>query len=217
MEAGAQCCLDGSHCPQGNSCYIVAGYDTMRCCTNSRCTAYVDEMGSTTTASTSTTTRTYTTTSTQYYYWTVTWWYYSYYWTYSIDIEASIVTSTRETTSSTWSVRTTDSDAAETYFSSLSSDLELPTPASATSLESLAGETSYVSETVTETASAGFEETASGPAPTASDSGDDAGSGEQAGGGGGGGGANVASGFFDRSVVAFLTFGVGVGVAAIML
>merc|ERR1712000_776868 len=166
----------------------------MRCCTNSRCTAYVDEMGSTTTASTSTTTRTYTT-----------------------DIEASIVTSTRETTSSTWSVRTTDSDAAETYFSSLSSDLELPTPASATSLESLAGETSYVSETVTETASAGFEETASGPAPTASDSGDDAGSGEQAGGGGGGGGANVASGFFDRSVVAFLTFGVGVGVVAIML
>lgn len=208
MEEGAQCCPDGSHCPSGNSCYIVEGYDTMRCCTNSRCTAYIDETGSTSRATTSTTTRTYTTTSTQYYYWTVTWYYYYYFWTYSIDIEASIVTSTRETTSSTWSVRTTDSSAAEDYFSSLSSDLELPTPASATSLESLAGETSYVSETVTETetASAGFEDTASAAAPSATNSPD-----------GPGGGANVAVGFFDRSVVAFLTFGVGVGVAAMML
>lgn len=183
----------------------------MRCCTNSRCTAYIDETGSTSTASTRTTTRTYTTTSTQYYYWTVTWWYYYYYWTYSIDIEASIVTSSRETTSSTWSVRTTDSSAAEDYFSSLSETMDLPTPASATSLESLAGETSFVSETVTETASAGSEETASGPPGPEETAGDGSGGGPPP------GGANLAAGFFDRAVVAFLTFGVGVGVAAVML
>ncbi|RFU81697.1 carbohydrate-binding module family 18 [Trichoderma arundinaceum] len=71
--------------------------------------------------------------------------YWYYYWTYSIDIQASIVTSTRSTTWTTFSVKTTDAGAASEYFSSKSKTLSLPTPAAATSLESLAGSTSFVS------------------------------------------------------------------------
>ncbi|UKZ78593.1 hypothetical protein TrVFT333_006339 [Trichoderma virens FT-333] len=103
------------------------------------------ENGKTTYAPTTTTTHTFTTTYYQYYYWTVTWYYWYYYWTYSIDIQASIVTSTRSTTWTTFSVKTTDAAAASEYFSSKSQTLSLPTPAAATSLESLAGSTSFVS------------------------------------------------------------------------
>ncbi|KAM0250535.1 hypothetical protein ACHAQJ_008586 [Trichoderma viride] len=71
--------------------------------------------------------------------------YWYYYWTYSIDIQASIVTSTRSTTWTTFSVKTTDASAASEYFSSKSKMLSLPTPAAATSLESLAGSTSFIS------------------------------------------------------------------------
>ncbi|KAM0513290.1 hypothetical protein ACHAPE_007942 [Trichoderma viride] len=79
------------------------------------------------------------------YYWTVTWYYWYYYWTYSIDIQASVVTSTRSTTQTVFSVKTTDAGAASEYFSEKSRTLSLPTPAAATSLESLAGSTSFVS------------------------------------------------------------------------
>ncbi|KAH0489801.1 hypothetical protein TgHK011_001299 [Trichoderma gracile] len=71
--------------------------------------------------------------------------YWYYYWTYSIDIQASIVTSSRSSTWTTFSVKTTDASAASEYFSSKSKTLSLPTPAAATSLESLAGSTSFVS------------------------------------------------------------------------
>ncbi|KAM0449891.1 hypothetical protein ACHAPV_006920 [Trichoderma viride] len=99
----------------------------------------------TTYAQTTTTTHTYTTTYYQTYYWTVTWYYWYYYWTYSIDIQASVVTSTRSTTQTVFSVKTTDASAASDYFSEKSRTLSLPTPAAATSLESLAGSTSFVS------------------------------------------------------------------------
>ncbi|PON26602.1 hypothetical protein TGAM01_v204612 [Trichoderma gamsii] len=79
------------------------------------------------------------------YYWTVTWYYWYYYWTYSIDIQASVVTSTRSTTQTVFSVKTTDAGAASEYFSEKSRTLSLPTPAAATTLESLAGSTSFVS------------------------------------------------------------------------
>ncbi|KAK1239863.1 hypothetical protein MKX08_007305, partial [Trichoderma sp. CBMAI-0020] len=108
------------------------------------CTAHVDD-GKTTYARTTTTTHTYTTTYYQTYYWTVTWYYWYYYWTYSIDIQASIVTSTRSTTQTVFSVKTTDAGAASEYFSEKSKTLYLPTPAAATSLESLAGSTSFLS------------------------------------------------------------------------
>lgn len=71
--------------------------------------------------------------------------YWYYYWTYSIDIQASVVTSTRSTTQTVFSVKTTDAGAASEYFSEKSKTLSLPTPAAATSLESLAGSTSFVS------------------------------------------------------------------------
>ncbi|OTA07366.1 hypothetical protein A9Z42_0082550 [Trichoderma parareesei] len=116
----------------------------MVCCTDAKCTAHVDD-GKTTYAPTTTSTHTYTTTYYQYYYWTVTWYYWYYYWTYSIDIHASIVTSSRSTTWTTFSVKTTDASAASEYFSSKSKTLSLPTPAAATSLESLAGSTSFAS------------------------------------------------------------------------
>lgn len=69
--------------------------------------------------------------------------YYYYYWTYSARIEASIVTSSRETRYTTYSLTTTDADAASSYFSDVSRTLTLPTPAAATSLEFLAGSTSF--------------------------------------------------------------------------
>ncbi|KAK4072954.1 uncharacterized protein Triagg1_5631 [Trichoderma aggressivum f. europaeum] len=116
----------------------------MVCCTDEHCTAHVDN-GKTTYAQTTTSTHTYTTTYYQYYYWTVTWYYWYYYWTYSIDIQASIVTSSRSTTWTTFSVKTTDAAAASEYFSSKSRTLSLPTPAAATSLESIAGSTSFIS------------------------------------------------------------------------
>lgn len=71
--------------------------------------------------------------------------YWYYYWTYSIDIQASVVTSTRSTTQTVFSVKTTDAGAASEYFSEKSRTLSLPTPAAATTLESLAGSTSFVS------------------------------------------------------------------------
>ncbi|KAL7943933.1 hypothetical protein V8C42DRAFT_92457 [Trichoderma barbatum] len=144
MPLGDQCCLDESHCPAGNNCYISVRTSNMICCTDEKCTAHV-ENGKTTYATTMTRTHTFTTTYYQYYYWTVTWYYWYYYWTYSIDIQASIVTSTRSTTWTTFSVKTTDAAAASEYFSSKSRTLSLPTPAGATSLESLAGSTSFVS------------------------------------------------------------------------
>lgn len=140
---GGECCSDESYCNPGNHCFIYPDSNARRCCTDRWCTAVVLDDGRTSYATTSTTTRTITTTSTQYYYWTVTWWYWYYYWSYSIEIEASIVTSTRSTTSSTLSVFTTDAAAATDYFNSLSSDLELPTPEAAVTLESLAGQTSF--------------------------------------------------------------------------
>jgi len=218
IPSGSQCCKDGSYCPRGNNCYLVPGYSSLKCCTDNQCTAYVDEAGTTTSAPTSTTTYTYTTTSTQYYYWTVTWWYWYYYWTYSIAIDASIVTSSRTTTSSTLSVRTTDAAAAESYFSSLSEDLTLPTPASATELETLAGETSYVGEASTT-------EDRELPGATITSAGDDDREGNDppprsGGGGPPAGDDNVARALYsslDGFTAAFLTFGVGVGVVAVML
>ena len=148
----------------------------------------------------------------------MTWWYWYYYWTYSVAIDASIVTSSRTTTSSTLSVRTTDSAAAESYFSSLSEDLTLPTPASATELETLAGETSYVGE-----ASSTEDSDRAGPTNAAGD--DDREDDDPPPRVGGGGGppeseVNIARALYshlDGLTAAFLTFGFGVGVAAVML
>ncbi|KAL6898524.1 hypothetical protein GGI43DRAFT_78678 [Trichoderma evansii] len=144
MPTGNQCCEDESNCPAGNGCYLSELLNRVICCTDSKCTAHVDN-GKTTYAQTTTTTQTYTTTYYQTYYWTVTWYYWYYYWTYSIDIQASVVTSTRSTTQTVFSVTTTDAGAASEYFSEKSKTLSLPTPAAATSLESLAGSTSFVS------------------------------------------------------------------------
>ncbi|KAL7921432.1 carbohydrate-binding module family 18 protein [Trichoderma austrokoningii] len=144
MPTGDQCCEDESHCPAGNNCYLSSLSNAIVCCTDAKCTAHVDD-GKTTYAQTTTTTRTYTTTYYQTYYWTITWYYWYYYWTYSIDIQASVVTSTRSTTQTVFSVTTTDISAASEYFSEKSKTLSLPTPAAATSLESLAGSTSFIS------------------------------------------------------------------------
>ncbi|KAL7956635.1 hypothetical protein V8C34DRAFT_315520 [Trichoderma compactum] len=144
MPVGDQCCTDESHCERGNNCYRNLRTNQMVCCTDEHCTAHVDN-GKTTYAQTTTSTHTYTTTYYQYYYWTVTWYYWYYYWTYSINIQASIVTSSRSTTWTTFSVKTTDAAAASEYFSSKSRTLSLSTPAAATSLESIAGSTSFIS------------------------------------------------------------------------
>ncbi|KAI9155758.1 carbohydrate-binding module family 18 protein [Paramyrothecium foliicola] len=106
-----------------------------------------------------TTTYSITTTRVRYYYWTVTYWYWYYYWTYSVRIEASVVTSSRSTTSTIFSVETTDAGAASRYFEDLSETIALPTPAEATQLESLAGRTSYIEEPTTSTSSTLPEET----------------------------------------------------------
>ncbi|KAI0452788.1 hypothetical protein F5B21DRAFT_506012 [Xylaria acuta] len=201
---GGACCLDESYCPPGNHCYSLTGYDDPVCCTNSACTAYVEENGSTSYASTTSSTRTYTTTRTQYYYWTVTWWYWYYYWTYSYAIEASVVTSTQSTTSSALSVLATDADAASSYFSELSSAIDLPTPAEATSLESLAGSTS--------TSESDF--TTGRAAPTTAGSSGDGGSGSDD------RPVNNAPGLWsqlDGFTVGFLTFGTAVGLTAALL
>ncbi|KID92270.1 carbohydrate-binding module family 18 protein [Metarhizium guizhouense ARSEF 977] len=141
IPSGAECCKNGRYCEAGNHCYVLPSQGNLPvCCTDSRCTARV-ENGRTTYATSRTTTRTYTTTRTQYYYWTMTWYYYYYYWTYSTVIEASVVTSARTSTTSVLSVSTTAAAAASSYFSSVSSTLSFSTPASATSLASLTGST----------------------------------------------------------------------------
>lgn len=154
----------------------------------------------------------------------MTWWYYYYYWSYSVAIDASIVASSRTTTSSTLSVRTTDAAAAEGYFSSLSADLTLPTPASATELETLAGETSYVGEASSTEDKDGPEATvtAAGDDDREDDDREDDGPPPRIGGGSGPPPSddNVARALYshlDRLTAAFLTFGVGVGVVAVML
>ncbi|KAK9435169.1 NHL repeat-containing protein [Metarhizium brunneum] len=141
IPSSAECCKNGRYCEAGNHCYILSSQGNLPvCCTDSRCTARV-ENGRTTYATSRTTTRTYTTTRKQYYYWTMTWYYYYYYWTYSTVIEASVVTSARTSTTSVLSVSTTAAAAASSYFSSVSSTLSFSTPASATSLASLTGST----------------------------------------------------------------------------
>ncbi|KAI1178965.1 hypothetical protein F4777DRAFT_536329 [Nemania sp. FL0916] len=198
---GGDCCSDESSCYPGNQCYKYAGYDQPVCCTDAQCTAHVEENGSTSYATTTTTTRTYTTAYTQYYYWTVTWWYWYYYWTYSYDIEASIVTSTRSTTSSTLSVQTTDADAASSYFRTVSETLVLPTPSSATELESLASSTFSAASS---TSSAPSEN------PTGSANSDNEG-------GPSNGAARGLWSGLDAFTVGFVTFGVGVGLVAALL
>lgn len=206
----------GSHCPAGNSCYTMDGYSRMVCCTNSQCTAVVDVDGSTSYASTTTSTREYTTTRLQYYYWTVTWYYYYYYWSYSYAISASIVTSSRTSTYSTLSVRTTDAVAASDYFSSLSADITLPTPASATELESLAGSTSFVGGTSTDDGG-NTEPTLRAGGPDDNDGGNGGGSGGDTGGGGDASVARALFGSLDLFTTLFLTFGVAVGAVAVWL
>ncbi|OAQ63249.2 hypothetical protein VFPPC_09124 [Pochonia chlamydosporia 170] len=178
IPSGAECCNGGRFCEAGNHCYILPSKGNLPvCCTNSRCTAHV-ENGVTTYASSSTTTRTYTTTRTRYYYWTITWYYYYYYWTYSAVIEASVVTSSRTSTTSVLSVSTTAAAAASRYFDSVSSTLTFSTPAAATSLASLTGSTKTVGDggpTVTD-GPGGSENTGNGgnggdSAPTTSASG----------------------------------------------
>ncbi|KAI0528404.1 hypothetical protein GGR58DRAFT_496113 [Xylaria digitata] len=196
------CCSDESSCNPGNNCYVYPDdpVDPF-CCTDSSCTAFVDEYGITSYASTTTTTRTYTFTSTRYYYWTVTWWYWYYYWTYSIAFDASIVTSSRSTTSSVFSVRTTDADAASTYFSELSETLVLPTPSAATSLASLAGSTS-ASQSATDGAPSSSSSSNTGPGSSNEP------------------GSSTARSLWshlDGFTVGFLTFGVGVGLTAVLL
>ncbi|KAK7209986.1 hypothetical protein V2G26_017164 [Clonostachys chloroleuca] len=139
---GGQCCSDESFCTPGNKCYIHPTQGRV-CCTDEKCTAHVDDNGSTRYATTTTTTQPVTTTLTQTYTWTVTYWYWYYYWTVSVQIDASIVTSTRRTTTTWFVVATTDAAAASEYFSNLSKTVVLSTPAEATSLETLAGRTSF--------------------------------------------------------------------------
>ncbi|KAI0408540.1 hypothetical protein F4802DRAFT_593956 [Xylaria palmicola] len=213
---GGDCCSDESHCSPGNACYRLAASGRLVCCTDAACTAHVEPDGSTSYASTTTSTRTYTTTRTQYYYWTVTWWYWYYYWTYSYAIEASIVTSTQSTTSSVLSVLTTDADAASSYFSEMSSTIDLPTPAGATSLESLAGSTS-LGDLPSSTSTSESDFTTGRAAPTtagSSDNGDNGGSGL------GDGLVNNAPGLWsqlDGFTVGFLTFSTAVGLTAALL
>ncbi|KAI3321816.1 hypothetical protein HD806DRAFT_147787 [Xylariaceae sp. AK1471] len=220
----SECCGDGSYCYAGNQCYILPGEDRDVCCTNSKCTAHVDENGSTSYASTTTTTRTYTTTSTQYYYWTVTWWYWYYYWTYSV--RASIVTSSQSTTTSAFSVLTTDANAASSYFSELSKTIVLPTPSAATSLESLAGSTLAESTSSRSTSSGSTSSrsissrsTSSG-STSASKSATTSISFTGSPVSGDGPGNSAARGLWsqlDGFTVGFLTFGVGVGLVAALL
>ncbi|KAI3324360.1 hypothetical protein HD806DRAFT_543698 [Xylariaceae sp. AK1471] len=219
---GGDCCSDETYCPVGNNCYRDPDHVDPVCCTNSYCTAYVDDYGSTSYASTSTTTRTYTTTYSQYYYWTVTWWYWYYYWTYSV--EASIVTSSQSTTSSVLSVKTTDADAATSYFSELSETIVLPTPSSATSLESLARSTSTTSST-TSTSTSDTTRTTSANVSTKStsarESTTDANSSDNGGPSGSDRtGSSAAQGLWsqlDGFTAGFLTFGVGIGLIAALL
>lgn len=86
MPDGAECCGDGyGFCDSPNHCYKYQGQVRDVCCTDSSCTAYVDNgvtsyRTSSTRAATATrtaTTTTFAATTTavraQYYYWTVTW------------------------------------------------------------------------------------------------------------------------------------------------
>ncbi|KAI1812183.1 hypothetical protein GGS20DRAFT_40520 [Poronia punctata] len=231
---GGECCSDESYCSPGNHCYRLARYDYPVCCTDSSCTAYVEENGSTSYAPTFTTTHTFTTTRTQYYYWTATWWYWYYYWSYSYAIEASIVTSTQSTTSSVFSVYTTDADAASSYFSEMSETIALPTPAEATSLESLAGSTSMPSSSssssssssrsgssdtiVTSAAWASSADTALPTFAAPSDVDDSPRNGD--GDGEDGNGKSAARALWsqlDGFTIGFLTFGLGVGLVATLL
>jgi hypothetical protein len=216
---GGDCCSDESFCYPGNSCYIYPDEDGPVCCTDSECTAHVDEFGTTSYATTSTSTRTYTTTSTQYYYWTVTWYYYYYYWTYSVEIEASIVTSSERTTSTTFSVETTDAAAASSYFEDLSESLDLPTPASATSLASIAGSTSFLDEPTETFSSSSTTEFNTSTTASESTTGSGTSSDDNSGSGDGGGesAAHALWSQLDVSVTGFLTVGVAFGMIAALL
>ncbi|RYP60582.1 hypothetical protein DL771_010473 [Monosporascus sp. 5C6A] len=116
--------------------------DDRVCCTNSACTARVEDG---TTVYRTTTRAPTTTIYTEYYtyYYTVWWTYYYYYWTYYIDIDASVVTSSRTTTTSYLTVTATDSAAAESIFEEFTATATFTPRASETSLRSLMGETFY--------------------------------------------------------------------------
>ena len=99
--------------------------------------------------------------------------YYVYYWTLSVQIDAYIVTSTRTTETTTLSIYTTGTAAASEYFSSVSETLSLPTPASATSLSSLAGSTSYTAPPSTTSPSGPSNTAANVPRPSNPDNSDE--------------------------------------------
>lgn len=42
MQAGNQCCGHGGSCGPGNNCYWFPRYQRGACCTDSACTAYVE-------------------------------------------------------------------------------------------------------------------------------------------------------------------------------
>ncbi|KAF2730838.1 hypothetical protein EJ04DRAFT_29421 [Polyplosphaeria fusca] len=50
IDSGAECCLSGGYCSTGNHCYLI-DYTYPTCCTDSACTARVDESGVTSTFS----------------------------------------------------------------------------------------------------------------------------------------------------------------------
>ncbi|CAH0027173.1 unnamed protein product [Clonostachys rhizophaga] len=223
-----ECCSDGSFCYAGNHCYISTSRGRL-CCTDSKCTAAVDRYGTTTYASTSTSTTRLTTTRAQYYSWTYTYWYWYYYWTVSVQIDASIVTSTRRTTTTIFSVQTTDASAASSYFSELSRTVTVPTPAEATSLESLAGSTSFGSAATRSSTSSRArstaadstdDDTSTDSSSTSSRSSSTTAAGTtsvvQGSPGGSSGAARLWSGM-NASVMGFLSFGLGVGILAVML
>ncbi|KAH6641698.1 hypothetical protein F5144DRAFT_144738 [Chaetomium tenue] len=150
---GSQCCSNGSHCKAGNICVQLFEDNSIVCCTDLRCTAYVEDDGRTIYESTTTrfTTRlvpttpppVVTRTQTLTYYYTLTWTYYYYYWTYYISIRASVVTYSARTTRTTLTALATDPSDAGRSFEAMTPTITFTAPASATSLASLEGTTSF--------------------------------------------------------------------------
>ncbi|RDL41681.1 uncharacterized protein BP5553_01660 [Venustampulla echinocandica] len=189
-----ECCTNGNYCSPGNKCYILRGI--RKCCTDSKCTAYVTN-GVTSTASgasqtaaspKATTTKT-TDDSTEatitgygsslptgvlvgsYYVWTRTWYYYSYWWSTTIFIETTklVSTSTRVTTTTHYTARTTDSERASSSFVSWYSAWQTPTPQEANLPPSPTGTLSELAPTSSRASTAqGAIATQSGNAPSGS-------------------------------------------------
>jgi len=177
MVLGNECCIGGGSCGPGNHCYRNSRDGRVGCCTNSACTAYV-ENGKTinlqeeqtaaptvpqrptpTAPDRVTVTQDAPTTVTeyrmQYYYFTVTWTYLYYFYTYDFIIRASTVTSSTETTRTTITVQATDDFDASSEARELTRTMSFRPPASATSLARFTGTTIFDNPSATAGAGGG--------------------------------------------------------------